>query len=94
MRTIKSMLLVSRKRAREMENRIEGAKRTKFSGNLELQTVDRKKQDAEIDEMLAQFQGEMTVLEEQVKQLERLERERRKLFSIIRKEKMSILLCD
>lgn len=77
-----------------MEDRIEGVKRAKYSGNLELQTVDRKKQDAEIDEVLAQFQGEMTVLEEQVKQLERLERERRKLFSIIRKEKLSILLCD
>ena len=94
MRTIKSMLLVSRKRVRDVEDRIEGVKRAKYSGNLELQTVDRKKQDAEIDEVLAQFQGEMTVLEEQVKQLERLERERRKLFSIIRKEKLSILLCD
>ena len=94
MRTIKSMLLVSRKRVRDVEDQIEGAKRTKYSGNLELQTIDRKKQDAELDEVLAQFQGQMVVLEEQVKQLERLERERRKLFSIIRKEKMSILLCD
>ena len=94
MRTIKSMLLVSRKRVRDVEDRIEGVKRAKYSGNLELQTVDRKKQDADIEEVLAQFQGEMTVLEEQVKQLERLERERRKLFSIIRKEKLSILLCD
>ena len=100
MKTIKSMLLISRKRAREAEVcRAEASKRAKLSAgsNSSVQTStpkSRSEQDAEIEAVLAHFTAQMETLQAQVVQLERLERERRKLFSIIRKEKLCILLSN
>ena len=98
MKTIKSMLLISRKRAREAEVcRAEASKRAKLesTGSNSIQTPkSRSEQDAEIEAVLAHFTAQMETLQAQVVQLERLERERRKLFSIIRKGKLCILLSN
>ena len=100
MKTIKSMLLTSRKRVREAEvSRDEVTKRVKLStGNSTqystLSPKSRSEQDAELEAVLAHFTVQMETLQAQVVQLERLERERRKLFSIIRKGKLCILLSN
>ena len=96
MRTIKSMLLISRKRAREVEHNMEEVKRSKMelTGNVvsSKSQAERKKQDEEIDAILAHFNNQMEELQVQVNQLERLERERRRLQSIIKMEKLHILM--
>ena len=96
MRTIKSMLLISRKRAREVEDNINEVKRSKMhlTGNVvsSISNAERKKQDEEIDAILNHFNNEMEELQVQVNQLERLERERRRLQSIIKMEKLLILM--
>ena len=96
MKSIKSMLLISRKRAREVEDNINEVKRSKMhlTGNVvsSISNAERKKQDEEIDAILNHFNNEMEELQVQVNQLERLERERRRLQSIIKMEKLLILM--
>ena len=98
MKTIKSMLLTSRKRVREAEvSRDEVTKRVKISTGNSIKVLSpksRTEQDAELEAVLAHFTVQMETLQAQVVQLERLERERRKLFSIIRKGKLCILLSN
>ena len=90
------MLLISRKRAREVEDNINEVKRSKMhlTGNVvsSISNAERKKQDEEIDAILNHFNNEMEELQVQVNQLERLERERRRLQSIIKMEKLLILM--
>ena len=95
MSKVKNLLRESRKRVAEMQERGERvAKRAKLStGNVECQLTSNQRQD-QIEQVVEHYKQQTDLLQRQVDQLERLERERRKLLCIIKRQKLSILLTN